>query len=583
MKNADPDQESTLRTVITALALAAIAVALASPASAADTVTVRAVSAQTYEGTIDAAGDTHAFVLEDFAPQKFSVSLKSAKGSTLVPDLFLEHPTNGDVTASLAPFRTDAKRSVAVKNADVLSTPGNWTLRVGGKAGSTGDYVLKVTAKVARSFRGTGSVPAAPTIDVFAPTASTVTLKVVPKRGSALHPAFSALTPPTCVSTELVSGAKSGTVSMTAPWSGHYVVTMAGDGGTQGAFTWSAKVKAFKPSRVPVRVNGGATYFPDDGPAPAKFIARPGQDLFGFDTDGVDLCWREVRTKGGGGQLGRNDIVCLALDSGKTRTIANNFAVDLAPPRDAFALGPTAAAAFSDGTLFLLPRSGAAEVPLDSTLTAPLSVLVSRDSVFVLHTHAIERYDFAGNKTTVFSNAYHTFLDMAFGGRGIVFALVTGPDPDEQTQAGDLEFLTTPFAGGGATLLVDVGPDPGLQALTGFGPFVYAAVSDGAGGSNVRRASSCNTGTSVLIASFPQAPVTSLSADESNAYAIENDPADGHRIRQIPRGGGVATVIARNNETKSFEIAETPLRAARGVVYFLGNDGNDGFYAVKRR
>jgi hypothetical protein len=572
-----------VRTLITALAIAAIAGTLAPPAMAADAVVVRAISAQSYEGTIEAGGDTHAFLLEDFAPQRFSVALQAANGSTLVPDLLLEDPSSADVTAALARFRIDRRRSVVVRNADTLSTPGTWTLRVRGKSGTTGGYRLQVTAKVLPVHRGAGSVPAAPTIDFFAPTASTVTLKAIPRRGSSLKPVFSAVTPPPCVSTEVVPGLKPGTATMTAPWSGDYVVTVAGDGGTKGAFSWTAKVKPFKPSRVPVRVNGEAAYFPGAGPAPAKLIARPVQEVFGFDTDGIDLCWREVRTTGDPARLGENSIACLTVKGLKTRILTDSFANDPSPPPRAIVLGPTSAAAVSDGTLYLVSRSGTGAVPLASPLTTPVSVLVSRDAGFVLQTHSIMRYDFTGNATTASANGYHTYQDVAFGGRGVVFALVTGPDPDEQTQAGDLELRTAPFAGGGDTLLVDLGPNPGLQALTGFGPFVYVAVGDGAGGSVIHLASACNPGTAVQLAALPAAPVLGLAADESNVYAIENDPVDGRRIRQIPRGGGVATVIARNNETTGFEILDAPLRAARGFVYFLGNDGKEGFYRVKRR
>src|SRR5262245_50344991 len=213
-----------MRKIISTLVFVALAAAAAPPALAADTVAVRAISAQTYEGTIEAGGDAHVFLLEDFAPQRFSVTLKAAKGSTLVPDLRLENPSNADVTAALAPFRIDRSRSVVVRNSDALSTPGTWRLRVGGKSGSTGSYSLKVTAKVLRVYRGTGSVPGVPTIGFFAHTASTVSLRATPRRGSALDPVLSAVAPPPCVSAELVPGRRSGTATMNAPWSGQYAV-----------------------------------------------------------------------------------------------------------------------------------------------------------------------------------------------------------------------------------------------------------------------------------------------------------------------------------------------------------------------
>jgi hypothetical protein len=547
---------------------------LALPASAADTATVRASSGVTYEGTIDAPGDTHVFVVEDIAPQLFSVSLKAAKGSSLLPDLFLEDPVAVDQTAALAPFRRDGARSVVVRNADTLSVAGRWLFRVGGKTGSAGGYKLKITAKVVRVFKGSGTVPGAPDVAFFAPTASTVLLKVTPATGSVLVPVYGALVSPPCAAAEAVPGVKPGTATVAVPFSGDYSVGIVGNGGTEGGFRWIAKVKPLKPSKVPVRVNGGALYFPGEGPAPAKFVARPGQDLFGFDTDGIDLCWREVRTSGNPMQQGKNSISCTTVTGKKGRNLANNFASDPSPPPRAFALGPSAAATVAGGALYLVPRDAGGETTLDGTLGTAVRVLVSRDSVFLLETSGIQRYDFMGTPSPVSSDGsvYH---DMVFGGLGLVFAV--------ETAGGDLEVRTTPFAGGGDTLLADLGPNPGLQGLAAFGPTVFVAVADGAGGAILHRASACDPGNPEVLQPFPMAPILALAADSENAYAVESDPADGPRVVQVPAGGGVRTVIARGNDVTGFDVLGSGLVAAKGYVYFVGNDGNDSFYRVRRR
>ena len=558
------------------LAAAALGAALAAAAPAADTVSVRAVAGQSYEGNIAGAGDTHAFLLEDFAPQLFSVSLKAGRGSALVPDLFLADPMDQDVTSTLDPVRRDTARTVVVRNSDALSSAGPWVLRVGGKFGSTGTYVLKITTRVLRTFKGTGVVPepGLPAIGFFAPTGAKVSLKVVHSTGSVLVPVYGATTAPACVSAAVVPGLRPGTATLSVPFTGTYAVETLGNGGTEGGFNWLAKVKAFKPSRIPVRVNNGATYFPADGPAPSRLVTRPGQEVSGWDTDGIDLVWREVRTSGPPSQLGKQEIAATTVRGTNKRKLSGTYATDPMATARGFGLGPTAAVAMAESLIWVIPRAGGQESDIGPAPPAPRRVLVTRDAILVLQSGGIDSYTFMGASSPV-SGDGSEYLDMAFGGLGLVFAV--------ETAGGDLELRTAPLAGGGDTLLGNFGANPGYQGMAARGRDGFVAFSDGAGGSIVQRASSCDPGNPVLVAPLPNSVVVSLAADEINVYALENEAMDGFRIRQIPAGGGVPTVIVRNNEVTNFEILDEGIAAVGGYVYFMGEDGSDGFFRLKRR
>jgi hypothetical protein len=75
-----------------------------------------------------------------------------------------------------------------------------------------------------------------------------------------------------------------------------------------------------------------------------------------------------------------------------------------------------------------------------------------------------------------------------------------------------------------------------------------------------------------------------MACDELNAYAIEDDAADGIRIRQVPRGGGESFVILRENPSPTFNLGQIDLGAAGGYVFVQGDTGGDpDFYRLKRR
>ena len=558
------------------VAAAALWACLAAAAPAADTVSVRAVAGQSYEGNIAGAGDTHAFLLEDFAPQLFSVSLRAGRGSTLVPDLFLADPMDQDVTSTMAAVRRDTLRTVVVRNSDALSSAGPWVIRVGGKTGTTGTYILKITTKVLRTFKGSGVVPepGLPAVGFFAPTGSKVSLKLVRSTGSVLVPVYGATTAPACVSAEVVPGIRPGTATLSVPFTGTYAVETLGNGGTEGGFNWLARVKPLRPTRVPVRVNNGAIYFPLDGPAPSRLVTRGAQTVLGWDTDGIDIVWREVRTTGNPQQLGKQEIAATTVRGTNKRKLSGTFATDVLATAGGFGLGPTAAVAMAESLIWVIPRSGGQEADIAPAPADPRRVLVTRDRILVLQPIGIDAYDFMGTPSPV-SGDGSEYLDMALGGLGVVFAV--------ETAGGDLELRTVPLAGGGDTLLGSFGANPGFLGMAARGRDGFVAFSDGAGGSTIQRASSCDPGNPILVAALPDAVVQSLAADELNVYAIEVEAMDGIRIRQIPAGGGVPMVIVRNNEVTDFEILGDQIEAVGGFVYFRGDDGMEGFFRVKRR
>ena len=559
------------------IAMATLALALAGTAiaRAGDPVTVRAMAGQSYDGWIVEPAETHEYVLEDFAPQLFSVSVKAVRGSDLSPALTLEDPVSTDVTASLAPYTTTTSRTVTVKRAPFPSGEGRYVLRVGGRNASVGPYRLKITAKVQRTIKGEAAVVVAPaTVAFFVPAEATATLKVTPKSPGSLSPAFTGVTGPSCLIVDLQPGTRTGQAYFTAPVTGRYTVTIAGAGSTSGAFDWVAKVKSAKPSKFPVRVNAGAAYFPDPGPEPAVTVTSTGQDLAGWANDGVDLCWREIRTTGNGSQSGKNSVICTDLKGDNARKIANNFATDAAPPAAGFALGPTHVAVVADGALRAMPRSGGSDVALDADVGTVLRVLVDKDTVYVLRADALRAYPLQGGGFDPLPAAAGTLRDVRLGGRGLVYAVETGGNV--------VEVRTISRAGADDALLAALDPAVAVTALAARGPDVFVATDDGAGAHRILRIPSCDGGTPVQI--FAGGVVSALAVDEFNVYGVENDPVDGPWVRQFPRGGGVAQVLVRGSGSASCVIDGTAVGAAASQVFFLADaSGTPTFLRVKRR
>jgi len=553
----------------------ALVLAGAEVARAADPVTIRASAGLSYDGWIVDVAETHEYVLEDFAPQLFSVSLKAVKGSDLVPDLTLEDPSSIDVTASLDSYRTNTSRTVIVKRAPFPSGAGRYVLRVGGRNASVGAYRLKITAKVQRTFKGEGAVVVAPAaVSVFVPTEATATLKVTPKSPGSLAPAFIEVTAPGCLTVEIHPGPKSGQAFFTAPVTGQYTVTVTGAGSTSGAFDWVAKVKSAKPSKFPVRVNAGAAYFPDPGPKPAVTVTSTGQDVAGWVADGVDLCWREIRTTGNGSQSGKNSVICTDLKGDSQSKIANNFATDASPPPRGLGLGPTHVAVVADGALSAISRAGGSDSQLDPDVGAVLRVLVDNESVYVLRADALRAYPLQGGAFAPLPVAAGTLHDVRFGGRGLVYAVETG--------ANLVEVRTISRTGTDDALLASLDPAVTVTALAARGTDVFVATDDGAGAHQVLRIPSCDGGTPVPL--YSGGVVSALAVDEFNVYGIENDSVDGPWVRQFPRGGGVAQVLVRGSGSASFVIDGAEIAAAAGQVFFLANASSTAtFLRVKRR
>jgi hypothetical protein len=558
-----------------ALALAALA---APPAGAVvvDAATIRVISGQAFDGFILTGGDTHAFLIEDFGLQSFSVSLKAAKGSTLLPDITFSDPGDIDVTSSLDPFRNDGARSVSIKNAGFPSGEGRYVLRVLGKSSSTGEYLLKVTAKVVKSFKGTGLVATGggtDTISFFAPTEALVSVKAVHATGSTLAPMVGAAVGSPCAPATVIPGLIPGTATFRSPLSSVYDVDIVGDGGTAGAFNWVAKVKRAKASKKPVRVNGGAAFLADPGPAPATRLVGAGQSASGFATDGVDFCWREVRTQGGGGNLGRNSVTCTTIAGTKPRSLDNNLATDQTPPDHSFALGPDYAAAVAAGELFAIPRVPGSKSSLGTGVGSAQRVLADGTSAYVLQPDGIRSYDYpSGPAAPVSVVGGDIYLDMVLGGKGIVYGVQSGTDQLIRTMAVD---------GTDVTDLATLDPAGQLLALTARGPDAYFAVTDGTG-FQLFRASACDPGTAIPMANVADGPATAMAADDLNVYILV-DAADGIRVMQSSRGGGEAMAIARGDTPGGYTIDGRDLAAARGYVFFLADDGAATFYRVKRR
>jgi hypothetical protein len=565
---------------VAALVLASLA-APPAPAIVIDAATVRAVPGQAYDGFIINPNETHAILLEDFAPQTFGFVLKAARGSTLLPDITLRDPSNLDVTATLAAFRKDGARSVVVKNAAFPSGAGRYVLRVTGKTGSTGEYLLKVTAKVVRVFKGTGIVPGSGDTAIldpafFVPTEALASLKVIHGSGSTLVPKYTGAAGPACSETRVVPGLKAGTATFVSPDSGDFTVSITGDGGTAGTFSWVAKVKPVKPSKKPVRVNGGASFLAAPGPAPAARITSASQDVVGFATDGVDVCWREVRTTPNPpSKVGRNTLQLLTV-TGKLPRKATDFATDSTLDPHNVALGRDRAAVVAAGFLFGITRDGKTVTSIDSGLSTVRRVLADENSAYILQDAGILVYPIGGGASSDVSVVGgRTYGDMAFGGLGMAFADVTG--------GGDLEIRTVGRTGVGEVLLATLSPGPVLQGFAARGHDVFFAVDDGSGGSRLYRASACNPGTAVPMAGLPDGPVTAMAADDLNVYVLHDDGTDGVRLAQSARGGGEATIILRGNSTAGFTIDPNDLYAVGGLVYLLADDGSASFYRVKRR
>jgi hypothetical protein len=280
-----------------------------------------------------------------------------------------------------------------------------------------------------------------------------------------------------------------------------------------------------------------------------------------------------VRTQGGGPNQGKNSVSCATLTGKGLPGLLKDFAVDPAPPPHTFALGPTHVAAFGNGELHAEPRAGGMPVVLDPSLPAPLRVLADENAAFVLDAAGgIAAYPFGGGGPLPRSTVAGTFHDMAFGAHGIVFAV--------ETAGGDLEIYAVGRDGSGEAPLANLGPNPGFQALAARGPDVFVAVDDGAGGSSVHRVPACFPGPAQPLAAFANAPVRAMCTDDQNLYLLEEDPMEGVRLRQVSRGGGEATVLARPGP--GFAYGDDEIAAVKGFVYLLTDDGRD-FYRVKRR
>jgi hypothetical protein len=540
---------------------------------------VRAQPGQVYEGTIAVAGQAHEFLLDDFTSGEdavISISLKRGKDSSLEPDCNLYAPGDDETPIAMGDFRKDRSTSVAVAKLP-LAGQGRHRLFITGKGESSGGYLLKVTAYPAKSFKGEGTVDAeGGAFGVTAPAESLVSLKVAPGSGSDLVPIFDGLDGPGCAMPSLVPGTKPGTATFRVPASGQYTVRLAGDGGTEGSFRWSAKVKAAKASKAAVRVNGGAPGVPPLGPAPAAPFLDPGQPVHGFASDGVDFFWREVKQTGGGGSQYRNSLHAVSLKGGSPRAMENNLGTEQVPAERCVAVAPGHVVAVVDEALISSPRAGGASTTLSAAVGRPDRVLAIGGTALVLDSPELTGYDLDGDGSALLHTFDGTCHDMAAGGIGLVYAVTNG--------SGNLEVRQIGTDGNGDATVAELAGDPQFWALAARGTDVYLAVDDGEGGSDVLAMSTCAPDSWRLLAGSADAPVNAMAVDELNVYLLADMAEDRMQVVQVPRGGGVPVVLARSNQDIDYDIDGIDIAAHGGYVRFLASDaGTDRFYRVKRR
>jgi hypothetical protein len=421
---------------------------------------------------------------------------------------------------------------------------------------------------VAKSFRGEGLVPGSDTIPFSACAEAVVALKVRPILPGDLAPQFGAVTPPGCLGAAVAPHAtRAGQGTLAVPAAGDYLVQVVGAGGTLGAFRWTAKVKPVKPSKAAVGVNAGAPAFPGPGPLPSKPLAGGGQAVAGFDADALGLGWREYRVQGNS----RNSANLLVFRGNDASRLGNNFADDGTPDPRTVALGPTHLLVEANGELWAFPRDGSPGAKLFDPGVDTARVLCDGAAAYVLTPLGVLSIPLAGGTPQPTLLPPAGILDMAFGGRGLVYVL---------DQGALLEVHTSRTDGTDDVILSPVDPDPGLKALAARGGDVFLATDEGPTDSRILRVPACG-GAPVEI--HRGAPVSALAADELNVYGIETDPVNGSWVRQFPRGGGVSQVLVRSDGT-AFVIDPSDVATAGGWVYFLASSGGDPeFRRVKRR
>lgn len=152
-------------------------------------------------GTVASPGEVERIPFRLVEGSLFSLSLKAAKGSALLPVVTVLGPDRAPEGAFAAGLVTASKgNAVSLKNLAVTGTGLRW-LEIRGKSGTTGGWQLKTKVKLPKKAAGSGSVDRShlaggTSWNFTAPGNATATLTVSAGKGSAFVPRFLSLLDP---------------------------------------------------------------------------------------------------------------------------------------------------------------------------------------------------------------------------------------------------------------------------------------------------------------------------------------------------------------------------------------------------
>ncbi len=242
------------RTAIARVLGAASALLLGAAAALAQSVHEVVPGGDVVTGSVGAAGEVDRVPVRLVEGAAFSLSLKAAKGSLLLPDLVILGPDRQPDGTVAGFLKANSKgNALALKNLPVPATGLRW-IEIRGKSGTTGGWTLTTKVKLPKGAAGTPTIAAAQGVTSFSfpvPGNATTTLVVAAARGSLAHPAFGGLADPAGAPI-LVDGpipGKTGfslqNVYLAKP--GTYTLTLQPGTGGDGAVAVTVKWKIPKP------------------------------------------------------------------------------------------------------------------------------------------------------------------------------------------------------------------------------------------------------------------------------------------------------------------------------------------------
>jgi hypothetical protein len=200
-------------------------------------------------GTVSAAGEVDRIPVRLVEGALVSVSLKAAKGSTLLPDFVLLGPDREPDGTVAGLLKVNGKGNVlSVKNLPVSSTGLRW-IEIRGKNGTTGGWTLATKVKLPKGVTGAPTITkslGATSFPFPVPGNATATLTVAAAKGSTAFPAFGGLTDPAgaAVPVDEVLPGRSGFVirNLFLAKPGTYTLSLlpgtGGDGGVAVTLKW---------------------------------------------------------------------------------------------------------------------------------------------------------------------------------------------------------------------------------------------------------------------------------------------------------------------------------------------------------